>query len=350
MVRSRFAVTLAVGYPQRNTQIVLLHHNSVAEVIFNFDVDACQVAFDGKRVVATPSAHRALLTGINIADAERSSARYESRLAKYASLGFYVAVPGLNLSKVRPKFLRDHCYVEQKGELKHVTLKQHTADDGTVTGTSCQRDDGALKGLEKLLVYGSLFRWNELGLPYMNIVADREERKRELPFAVGSQGYNYLLKESRVDGQVRENWRLATPPNPPPSGFLRDDDQEEALTGSGGGPLVGYRIGVTAEEIYDHLHLILNDDLDYDDSEVIPKPICCYNFIRDIRNGVNCPQVGDATLQYRRHYDRFRTDDNCESEGDLPRLLRFTKASQTGQNPWVRLDEDGWASGAYAQL
>ena len=73
----------------------------VADVIFGFDVDACQLAYDGKTVLATPSAVRALhRTGINIADPERSSPAYEKRLSKYVTRGFAVAVPGLEIDRV----------------------------------------------------------------------------------------------------------------------------------------------------------------------------------------------------------------------------------------------------------
>ena len=82
IVRSHLAVSLYAGWPQRTVQVILRRHACVADVIFGFDVDACQLAYDGDAVYATPSATRALRTGINIADPERSSAAYERRLAK----------------------------------------------------------------------------------------------------------------------------------------------------------------------------------------------------------------------------------------------------------------------------
>ena len=94
VVRSQCAVTLVVGYPQRHVQIILAYHKCAAEVIFNFDVDCCQVLWDGNNVYATPSGHRALISGTNFADPERRTANYEIRLTKYADRGFLVAVPG----------------------------------------------------------------------------------------------------------------------------------------------------------------------------------------------------------------------------------------------------------------
>ncbi len=40
-------------------QIILRRHPCVGDVIFGFDVDSCQFAYDGDRVLATPSALRA---------------------------------------------------------------------------------------------------------------------------------------------------------------------------------------------------------------------------------------------------------------------------------------------------
>ena len=52
-------VTLFAGWPQRNVQVILRRHPCAGDVIFGFDVDSCQFAYDGDRVLATPSALRA---------------------------------------------------------------------------------------------------------------------------------------------------------------------------------------------------------------------------------------------------------------------------------------------------
>ena len=104
VVRSPLAVSLYAGHPQRTVQIILRRHACIADVIFGFDVDACQLAYDGSAVYATPSAARAFRTGINVADPERSSNSYERRLAKYATRGFAVAVPGLELERVASRY------------------------------------------------------------------------------------------------------------------------------------------------------------------------------------------------------------------------------------------------------
>lgn len=93
----------------------------MADVIFGFDVDACQLAYDGKRVLATPSAKRALTSGVNIADPERSTASYETRLYKYALRGFAVGVPGLDMSRVDPA-LRNAIFTFDTGQLMQLHL------------------------------------------------------------------------------------------------------------------------------------------------------------------------------------------------------------------------------------
>ena len=81
VVRSPFAVTFHAGEQERFVQVILRRNSCIGDVIFfGFDVDCCQIAWDGKRVLATPSAQRAILTGINVADPERRSERYEDRL------------------------------------------------------------------------------------------------------------------------------------------------------------------------------------------------------------------------------------------------------------------------------
>ena len=59
-----------------------------------FDVDSCCVGYDGSDVWCLPRAQRALSRRFNLADPERLSPTYETRLAKYATRGFAVAVPG----------------------------------------------------------------------------------------------------------------------------------------------------------------------------------------------------------------------------------------------------------------
>ena len=106
VTRTARAVTFVCGWPQRHLQLILRKHRCVAEVLLNFDIDCCQVAYDGQRVFATKAARRAIVTGINIADPVKRNGRdYESRLAKYSFRGFAVSVPGLELDRVSTRHI-----------------------------------------------------------------------------------------------------------------------------------------------------------------------------------------------------------------------------------------------------
>ena len=115
VVRSKLAVTFLCGGfdgarrcggrdrtpgEQIIVQVVLRIYKSPAEVLVGFDVDACCFAFDGDTVWATPRSRRALNGFVNVADSDRQSYTYESRLLKYALRGFRVVVPGCDLSKI----------------------------------------------------------------------------------------------------------------------------------------------------------------------------------------------------------------------------------------------------------
>ncbi len=81
-------------------------YSNVAEVLCGFDLDSCCVAYTAKgsdqqpHVWALPRAQRALTLRDNVADPERQSLTYESRLIKYAQRGFAVAVPGFSAARV----------------------------------------------------------------------------------------------------------------------------------------------------------------------------------------------------------------------------------------------------------
>ena len=87
---------------QLPVQLVLTLYRSPLEVLLNFDVDCCCVLYDmsGEKVYCLPRARRALNYKCNVANTQMRSPTYERRLHKYASRGFAVAVPGLNLSRI----------------------------------------------------------------------------------------------------------------------------------------------------------------------------------------------------------------------------------------------------------
>lgn len=81
-------------------QVVLRVYDSPAEILLGFDVDCACMGFDGRSVWALPRCIRALRSGTNVLNplhAWPNRATYEFRLAKYATRGFAVAVPGLDV-------------------------------------------------------------------------------------------------------------------------------------------------------------------------------------------------------------------------------------------------------------
>ena len=87
----------------QKVQIVLRLYDSPAEVLYGFDVDCCCCCYDGREVWATPRCFYALQSMANIVNplhAWPNRASYELRLAKYATRGFAVAIPGLDETRV----------------------------------------------------------------------------------------------------------------------------------------------------------------------------------------------------------------------------------------------------------
>lgn len=97
-------------YPYRSVQIVLRLYSSPAEVLAGFDVDAPCCAYDGDRVWASPRAIVSMMRQSNTVDMTRRSPSYEVRLAKYASRGFEVYIPGLNRGEIDPTVGCSHLF------------------------------------------------------------------------------------------------------------------------------------------------------------------------------------------------------------------------------------------------
>lgn len=104
VVRSTSAITFVLPN-RRNVQVMLTRYSCVSDVLLNFDIDACQVAWHGGRILCTPSAMRAINTRVILADPTIRHKGYESRLMKYALRGFAVAVPGLDVLRIAPELL-----------------------------------------------------------------------------------------------------------------------------------------------------------------------------------------------------------------------------------------------------
>ena len=103
---------------------VVLHVvDHVTELLRQFDVDCAAVAFEpaSGKTYMTPRAKRAFEFGCNILDSRFNSPTYAERLWKYASRGFGVAVPGLDIHLVSPTVAKDnYVFVEDKNILLRI--------------------------------------------------------------------------------------------------------------------------------------------------------------------------------------------------------------------------------------
>ena len=72
--------------PQYDLQVILCTFDSMEDVLDNFDIDACRVAYDGRRLVGSETFIRAVTSGMVIARPQNDSANYALRLHKYATL------------------------------------------------------------------------------------------------------------------------------------------------------------------------------------------------------------------------------------------------------------------------
>ena len=82
VVRSPYALTVAMDDCVYDLQLVLCAFDSAEDILSNFDIDACRVAYNGETFVASETFVRALVSGTVIAKPENESANYAKRLHK----------------------------------------------------------------------------------------------------------------------------------------------------------------------------------------------------------------------------------------------------------------------------
>lgn len=75
-------------------QCILRSYRNMAEIIYGFDIGACQLLYDGNVIWTTPAGRIAYETGYNIIDVEVRRHTYEKRLVKYfVKYGFGIIMP-----------------------------------------------------------------------------------------------------------------------------------------------------------------------------------------------------------------------------------------------------------------
>jgi hypothetical protein len=330
LMRTAMAVTIYAANPQRTVQIVLRRHACIADVILGFDVDACQLAYDGSAVYATRAAVRAFRTGVNLADPERSSPAYEKRLAKYAARGFAVAVPGLELERVAPRFTSG-TFTYVGSSLRSLALTFGGADQPTYAVGQHE-----VEGLPKLLVLANLRSVVRRGDPFLGRV--------ELS---GDGSGTFLVDIERLAEYGKrsdEVWRRATPPSLPPmkvllgkrltrTELLQDDDYANT------GVLLPYdeRIEWPSELLPSLAASDRNPPKSEDGS------VSFVYHLLSVPEGAGAAEapvalgpIEDAAALFPSAYEGGR-------DAKLPRSLRFPASNATGSvNPFARLPAEQW--------
>lgn len=97
-------VTYHGGFQQLSEtkiQVIFRHYAHASEVLHGFDLGSCAVGFDGTDVLLTGLSRFSYEYGLNIVDTTRRSPSYEYRLHKYATRGFAIVMPHLNIAVLR---------------------------------------------------------------------------------------------------------------------------------------------------------------------------------------------------------------------------------------------------------
>jgi hypothetical protein len=74
-------------------QVVLRLYNTISEIVHGFDLGSCAFAFDGEVVLTTHLGQYALAHRVNILDLSVRRPTYETRILKYMSRGWGLALP-----------------------------------------------------------------------------------------------------------------------------------------------------------------------------------------------------------------------------------------------------------------
>ena len=356
VLRSRFAVTFYTGYPQRTIQVVLRRHACVADVILGFDVDACQLAYDGQRVWATPSAQRAFRTGINFADPERSSPAYERRLAKYSTRGFAVAVPGLELERVAKPYTSGVFTWVDGIHMRRLLLTFGGADKPNY---SVSTQD--IVGLPRLLVLSALRSHARDVANRRTMFGDGRQMQRPPEITAPEGEGTYVVSLEKLDkygngvgrGSREDVWRKPPPARPPAKilwggysstrrSLLNDDnDYSGVLLPYHENPLVGPHDDL--EDYVQHNVVELAILANSDDEKTLSF---CYMVINAATVVGDGPEtlgyIMDASTQFQGFYQNGNNP-------KLPRLLELPASNASGvPNPFARLPADDWFGDVYS--
>ena len=138
IVKNAKTINLITNYPNRRIQIVLKLLPSPTDILLDFDLDACAIAFDGREVFMLPRCARAIETGYSVFTMDLvwghhlrdRSASQESRIFKYAFRGFGI--------RFLPSYAR--ALEDDKLESDILNVSQSETDEGSLHQI-CTSDD-----------------------------------------------------------------------------------------------------------------------------------------------------------------------------------------------------------------
>lgn len=215
VVKNAKTINFLSNYPHRRVQIVLKLVPSPADVLLNFDLDACAIGFDGSRVLMLPRCARAIETGYSVFTMDLiwghhlgdRRASQERRLFKYADRGF-----GL---RILPSYCRsleeDHLEATvskkpQSPDSAETIVDQHGEAWTQETEKWSQRDrkpfgssEPGLKTLKRIAYLGQDFVHRfYFGATPLAISEERYNRQRDLrdPNKAGAE---HVIDQNRED-------------------------------------------------------------------------------------------------------------------------------------------------------
>jgi hypothetical protein len=105
--------------------------DSISDVLANFDLPACKVAFDGTNVLFTEASQYAYKYMVNLVSEHEYSALFDHRLSKYMSYGFSIGLPELAIDKVSTelKLSQFKCKIIKKDVEHNVLFAEHDSNN-----------------------------------------------------------------------------------------------------------------------------------------------------------------------------------------------------------------------------
>lgn len=97
---------------RKEYQIIIRNFPDINSIIHSFDLPSCCIAFTGKITYFTPSAAYACATQINMINVKKGSLSFDSRIKKYFTRGFGVALVGYNIDNGLKDGLLLHNYLK----------------------------------------------------------------------------------------------------------------------------------------------------------------------------------------------------------------------------------------------